>query len=103
MKIACASTNGIEVNEHFGTAAAFYIFTLENGDLSREDVVKVNPYSSGDQKNHPFAQSAFERLSAALQGCKRVYVVKIGETPARELRKIGIEPVIYTGDISAIR
>lgn len=62
MKIACASTNGIEVNEHFGTASEFYIFTLEGGELKRQGVVKVKPYSSGDQKDHPFAQNAFERV-----------------------------------------
>lgn len=102
MKIACASTNGIEVNEHFGTASEFYIFRLEGGELNLEDKVTVEPYSSGDQKDHPFALSAFERVSTALSGCKRVYVVKIGTTPARELRKLGIEPVIYQGEISAI-
>ncbi len=102
MKIACASTNGIEVNEHFGTASEFYVFSMDGGILTRQGIVKVEPYSSGDQKEHPFAQSAFERVSMALTDCARVYVVKIGETPARELRKIGIEPVIYEGAINAI-
>ncbi len=102
MKIACASTNGIEVNEHFGTASEFYIFNLEDGQLSREGKVLVEPYSKGDQKEHPFAQSAFDRVSMALTGCARVYVVKIGTTPARELQNIGIVPIIYKGAITDI-
>ena len=102
MKIACASTNGITVDEHFGTASEFYIFELEAGELTRQGKVVVEPYSSGDQKDHPFAQTAFERVSLALEGCERVYVQKVGETPARELQKIGIEPVIFSGEISGI-
>lgn len=102
MKIACASTNGIEVDEHFGTASEFYLFELEAGVLTRQGKVVVEPYSQGDQKDHPFAQNAFARVSAALTGCEQLYVVKIGDTPARELKKIGIEPIIYEGPISAI-
>ena len=102
MKIACASTNGIAVDEHFGTCSEFYIFELEGGELTRQGKVLVEPYSSGDQKDHPFAQTAFERVSSALEGCERVYVQKIGDTPARELRKIGIEPVIFEGAIDGI-
>ena len=78
MQIACASTNGIEVDEHFGTASEFYIFNLEGGVLTDGKKVEVEPYSSGDQKDHPFAPTAFERVSTALKGCERVYVVKIG-------------------------
>ncbi len=103
MRIACASTNGIEVDEHFGTASEFYIFELEAGVLTRQGKVVVEPYSHGDQKGHPFAQTAFARVSTALTGCERLYVVKIGDTPARELKKIGIEPVIYEGAISTIK
>ena len=85
MKIACASTNGIAVDEHFGTASEFYIFELDGGELTRQGKVVVEPYSSGDQKDHPFAQTAFERVSSALEGCERVYVQKIGATPAKSL------------------
>ncbi|PLX49291.1 MAG: dinitrogenase iron-molybdenum cofactor biosynthesis protein [Desulfobulbaceae bacterium] len=102
MKIACASTNGINVDEHFGTASAFYIFDLADGVLTPLDKVLVEPYSDGDQKDHPFTPTAFERVSTALAGCERVYVRKIGDKPAAELRKIGIEPIIHEGAIDAI-
>lgn len=102
MKIACASTNGLEVDEHFGTASHFHIFSLEGGVLTPAGKVVVEPYSQGDQKDHSFAQTAFERVSEPLKGCSKVYVVKIGDTPAAELRKIGIEPIVYKGAIDNI-
>jgi hypothetical protein len=38
-----------------------------------------------------------------LKDCKKVYVTKIGERPATELKALGIEPVVYQGAIADIQ
>jgi len=42
-------------------------------------------------------------VARALAGCQRVYCTRIGDRPGQELEKRGIKPVIYEGEIAAIR
>ena len=101
MKIAVATTNGIEVNEHFGRADNFFIYVMTSEGPVKVEEVEVKPLSTGDRK-HPFEADRFRDIAEALKGCERVYVAKIGERPAEELEKIGIEPVVFQGSISSI-
>jgi predicted Fe-Mo cluster-binding NifX family protein len=102
MKIAVATTNGITVNEHFGRTDNFFIFVITSEGPVKVEELKVEPLST-DDKNHPFDKKRFESIAETLKGCERVYVTKIGERPAAELQKIGIEPVVSQGEISSIR
>ena len=102
MKIALASTNGTHVDEHFGRAEIFYIYDLSDAGPVKSAEVSVTPLSIGD-KNHPFDPDRLQGITDALQGCERVYITKIGERPAAELVKIGIEPVVFQGAIKDIR
>lgn len=101
MKIAVTTTDGINVNEHFGRAETFQIYVITSEGLVKVEEVAVTPLSTGD-KNHPFDRERFQVICEALKGCERVYMTKIGERPAEELKKMKIEPVIYEGEISAI-
>ena len=101
MKIAVATTDGSTVNEHFGRVETFQVYVITIEGPVKVDEVTVTPLSTGD-RNHPFDADRFETIAGALQGCERVYVARIGERPAEELQKQGIEPVVFDGEISAI-
>jgi predicted Fe-Mo cluster-binding NifX family protein len=101
MKIAVATTDKITVNEHFGRTENFSIFVITSDGPVKVEEVRVEPLSTGN-KNHPFDKERFQSIAEALKGCERVYVTKIGERPAAELQKIGIEPVVSQGEISSI-
>jgi hypothetical protein len=58
-------------------------------------------YSVGDP-NHPFDPEKFGRIAELLKDCTRIYITKIGDTPAAKLREMGIEPLIYEGPIEDI-
>jgi hypothetical protein len=64
--------------------------------------VEVETLSIGDP-SHSFDRDRFEAVVNCLKGCKRVYVTKIGDRPADELKKIGIEPIVYEGSVEDIR
>lgn len=102
MRIAIVSTDGVNVDEHFGKATRFLIYEIEPGSQKLLDTRGVTPLSVNDPK-HPFDQDRFGAILQALQGCERVYCTKIGERPAAELKKNGIEPVIYDGLISDLK
>lgn len=101
MKIAVATTDGIEVNEHFGRTDRFFLYVITSNGPVKVGEAEVEPLSTGD-RNHPFDQDRFLGIARALKGCERVYVSKIGERPAAELEKIGLEPVVFHGEISSI-
>lgn len=101
MRIAVASTDGVSVNEHFGKAERFLIYELGEGSLEMIEERQVEPLSVGDPK-HVFDKLKFSQVADQLTDCLKVFVAKIGDKPAEELVKIGIEPVVFDGTISGI-
>lgn len=101
MQVAIVSTDGINVNEHFGKAERFLIYEIDSTNSTLLTVRTAEPLSVGDP-DHPFDKERFGAVLEALSGCKRVYCTKIGERPTAELTKNGIEPVIFQGPIDGI-
>jgi predicted Fe-Mo cluster-binding NifX family protein len=101
MKIAVVSTDGINVNDHFGKAERFLIYEKSGDDMAMVEEKETPPLSIGD-KSHPFDESRFGLIAEALQGCSRIYCTRIGDRPQQELEKKGITTIIYEGAIDAI-
>lgn len=101
MKIAVVSTDGIDVNDHFGKAERFLIYEKSGDDIVMVEEKETPPLSIGD-KSHPFDESRFDRIVEALEGCSQVFCTRIGDRPQQELEKKGITPIIYEGAIDAI-
>jgi len=99
-RIAVVSTDEIHVNEHFGRAREFFIYDLDGG-MTFLEKRPAETLSIGDP-NHAFDPKKFGRISELLQDCSQVYVTQIGDTPAKKLREMGIEPIIFKGTISDI-
>ncbi len=101
MKVAIASTDGKNVNEHFGRAENFLFYEKTAEGMSLIGEVKVTPLSVNDP-GHSFDPDRFKQLAEALIGCKEVYVAKIGARPSEELAGLGIKAVTYKGPIEGI-
>ena len=101
MQVAIASSDARTVDGHFGKAGRFLIYEIEVGFQTLLAIRVVTPYSDGDQ-SHDFNRARFDEVAGKLAGCKRLYCAKIGEKPAEELRKLGIEPVVCSGPIAGI-
>jgi len=102
MQVAIASTDALNVNEHFGRAERFLIYELDGTSQTLLAIRVFAPYSAGD-RYHQFNAESFAEIADKLTGCERLYCTKIGDRPAGELRKLGIEPVVYEGLISRIK
>jgi nitrogen fixation protein NifX len=99
-RIAAVSTDGLNVDEHFGKAQRFLIYDL--GDqLTFVEERSTESLSVGDP-GHAFDADKFSRILSMLKDCSKVYVTQIGEMPAAKLKESGIEPVVYSGAIAAI-
>jgi len=101
MRIAVATTDGQNVNEHFGKAEEFHIFDIAEGNPKFVEKREVTPLSVGD-KDHDFDQARFHAVLDKISDCSRVYVSKIGERPADELQRNGIEAVLFHDAIASI-
>lgn len=101
MQIAIATTDGLTVDEHFGRAKKFLIFTVTPDAFNLLAEKTVEPYATSD-KDHSFDADRFKKTAEALKGCSKVFVTKIGEEPAKALLREGIEPVVHAGPIRDI-
>lgn len=101
MQVAIVSTDGFNVDDHFGRAERFLIYEISGDTQVLMGIKLVQPLSEGD-KNHEFKPGRFSALTAQLAGSERVYCTKIGDKPAAELKKVGMEPVFYEGPIEEI-
>ncbi|MGD9159910.1 MAG: NifB/NifX family molybdenum-iron cluster-binding protein [Desulfobacteraceae bacterium] len=99
-RVAVVSTDSVNVDDHFGMAEAFLIYDLSDA-LEFVEKRTSEKLSVGDP-NHPFDADKFNRVYEAIKDCASVYITKIGEGPARKLKELGIEPVVYEGAISGI-
>ena len=101
IRIAAVSTDGLQVNEHFGKATRFLIYDVDEQMSWVED--RQTESLSEDNPDHPFDADKFGRIASLLKDCSKVYVSRIGDTPAAKLKELGIEPVVFQGSIGDIK
>lgn len=98
LKIAVASSDGKMVNQHFGRAQQFLIFTI-NPDGSfkcceiRHNVPPCNGREHGDDQ--------MARAVAMLGDCRAVLASQIGRGARELLLSRGIQPLVLPGFIDA--
>ena len=102
MKVAVVSTDGINVNEHFGKAERFLIYELDANSTSLIEERKSTPLSVNDLQ-HSFNPERFKNVVNVIKDCKKVYITQIGDVPAEKLKAENIEPVIFDGPIKDIK
>lgn len=101
MRIAIVSTDGKNVDDHFGKAERFLVYDITAGKQALVEDRPATPLSVGDPE-HAFDPDRFGAIADTLSDCERVYVTRIGDVPSDKLKERGIEPVVYTGAIQAI-
>ena len=101
MQVAIVSTDGINVDDHFGRAERFLIYEINGKSQTLLSIKIVNPLTDNDP-GHDFNPGKFDGITDKLTGCERMYCTRIGERPYAELKKLGIAAVIYEGQIEGI-
>jgi hypothetical protein len=101
MQIAVASTDGENVDEHFGRADRFLVFDVKGGKQTLVGERQVTPLSTGD-RDHSFDPARMSGVLDALRDCTRIYCARIGDRPRQELEKTGARAFVGTRPISTI-
>jgi nitrogen fixation protein NifX len=96
LKIAFATDDFKQVNQHFGSARSFAIYAV-NPD--RAELLEAAEFGKLDQDGNEDKLAAKIGL---LDGCAAVYCEAIGASAVRQLMARGIQPVkIYRGSLIA--
>jgi predicted Fe-Mo cluster-binding NifX family protein len=74
VKIAVASNNGVNVNEHFGQARSFHIYRLHDGGQEHLETRNIEPACSGQAHD----DDALRNTAKALSDCRGVVASQIG-------------------------
>ncbi len=97
MKVAFATTDGINVDEHFGRAGTFAVYELNDKDYR---FVETRKFAEGrdteieSTKNMgQIHESKVEKKVDRLADCKIIYLTEIGGPSAARLAKRGIMPI----------
>lgn len=94
--IAVASTDGIVVNQHFGRADRFHIYSAEGGSFkSTGEIRKVSPVCSGGDHD----EDAMLKNIRTLSDCRYVLVSRIGQRAIMLAEQNGIIPMEIPGMI----
>ena len=98
-RIAIATTNGREIDEHFGHAKFFRVYELTDEGYSNKelrDAVAACQHSLGHDTTR------FDKIIELLSDCDAVLVQKIGPGAAAYLIEKGVRVFEVSGSIDAV-
>jgi nitrogen fixation protein NifX len=87
LKVAFASTDMKNVNQHFGSAESFVIYAV---DPEHSKMLEVTQFGELAQDGNE--DKLIVKMSA-LEGCIAVYSQAVGASAVRQLKAMGIQPV----------
>jgi nitrogen fixation protein NifX len=97
MKVAFATTDGINVDEHFGRAGKFAVYELTDKEYRFIELRKFAEGRDTEIENTkdlgPIHESKVENKVSKLADCKIIYLTEIGGPSAARLAKQGIMPI----------
>lgn len=101
MRIAVASRDGREVDQHFGHAERFLIYDVTEGKAILVGEERVEKYCSYDPE-HPLRTGLLKAIASALAGCRAVVCSQIGEAPRAEMERLGVETYVASGPVETL-
>jgi len=102
-RMAVASSDGKNVDQHFGQAREFLLYDMEEGKLTMAGKVQTDPFLEESMFGEKH-RSKIERMVAALKGVDIVITSGFGERAEAEMRARGMQPYLKEGSVEdAIR
>jgi len=87
LKVAFATTDMKQVNQHFGSAKSFAIYAVNPGQAT---LLEVAQFGRLDQDGN---EDKLAVKLSALEGCAIVYSQAVGSSAVQQLTRMNIQPV----------
>jgi predicted Fe-Mo cluster-binding NifX family protein len=102
-RMAVATSNGREVDEHFGHAASFRTYLIDGPDITEGEPIDVSEHRDVPLFG-PGHRAKIESTADLLRGMDAVIAAQYGDVAVEVLRQRGIIPVEDKGEVQeAIR
>lgn len=98
-KIALASSDGININQHFGKAIFFRVYELDNSGYK---FIESRDAVAACQHARTHSSTDFDRVVELLSDCDAVLVSKIGEGAAAYIISKGLRVFEVSGSIDGV-
>lgn len=89
LKVAFASADRVQVDQHFGSSRAFVIYGVNQ---DRAKVLSVAEFAEQEQEQDGNEDKLVSKLNL-LDGCIAVYCRACGASAIRQLLSVGVQPV----------
>lgn len=101
MKIAITSSDGKNVDRHFGRATKFYIYELVAPVPRFIEQRKTIGYCS-EEDNHNYNPNKLQLVYEKIKDCEILCTAKIGNVPAAQLQEKGINIIEFEGKLDEV-
>lgn len=98
IRIAFASSDGIDVNQHFGQARNFYVYQINDQNAEFVEKRIGRPFCHGGEEGDEKLQD----VPSLLSDCREVYVLQFGKCAEDALAEHGVKPVKCSGSIEEV-
>ncbi|HSA35528.1 MAG TPA: nitrogenase cofactor biosynthesis protein NifB [Methanomassiliicoccales archaeon] len=97
-RVAVATSDGKNVDQHFGQTKEFWLFDVEDGKLKLVDKVRTDPFLE-ESMFGPKHHNKIERMVSALIGSDIVLTSGFGDKADAEIRARGMRPYKKDGPL----
>ncbi|MDH4200385.1 MAG: hypothetical protein OEV66_08410 [Spirochaetia bacterium] len=98
MKVAITSSDGKNIDTHFGHADCFYIYEISGDKINLLDIRETERFCTKDS-NHGKNNGVMEQFAKLLNDCEILLCSSIGYHVAESLKDYGINPYMLECDI----
>ncbi|MDR1888108.1 MAG: dinitrogenase iron-molybdenum cofactor biosynthesis protein [Zoogloeaceae bacterium] len=89
LRVAVATKDKIQINQHFGHADEFAIYWVDGAGVAFDETRQLEHYCQGGYGD----EDRREIILRALADCAALFVARVGDGPREKLVAAGIEPV----------
>jgi len=102
MLIAVTSSDGKQVDTHFGKAERFLVYEAGTGEPALLYEVQAPPYCGGAGPGHSLMPDKLAAIAAGLGDCRVVVTAMIGDAPREEMGRLGVDVVTVSGPVAEV-
>lgn len=102
MLIAATTSDGKQVDIHFGKAERFLVYEVATGEPVLQYEVQAPAYCGGTGPGHSLMPDKLAAIAAGLGDCRVVVTAMVGDAPREEMDRLGIDIVTLAGPVSEV-
>lgn len=100
MLIAVTSSDGKQIDTHFGKADRFLVYAVGTGEPALLYEVQAPRYCGGTGPGHSLMPDKLAAIATGLGECRGVVTAMVGEAPRAEMERLGVEVVSLSGPVN---